>query len=113
VVQTLKLEGARDSADVKSALPIKESGWCVLRASSDQAEYPVLDNYVYATTSPIYVTLGERPPHSPEDARYFVAWIERVMDATSHYPDWNSAEEKEYVMKKLAEGKVVFEKLAN
>jgi hypothetical protein len=35
------------------------------------------------------------------------------MDATSHYPDWNSAEEKEYVMKKLAEGKVVFEKLAN
>jgi Tol biopolymer transport system component len=113
VVQTLKLEGARDSADVKSTLPIKESGWCVLRASSDQAEYPVLDNYVYATTSPIYVTLGERPPHSPEDARYFVAWIERVMDATSHYPDWNSAEEKEYVMKKLAEGKVVFEKLAN
>ena len=111
ILQTLKLEGARDSTSVNGTLPLKESGWCVLRASSDQAEYPVLDNYVYATTSPVYVTIGGKPPHSPEDAKYFIAWIARVMDATSHYPDWNSAAEKEYVMRKLEEGESVFEKL--
>jgi Tol biopolymer transport system component len=111
VAQTLKLDGARDSANVKGTLLLQESGWCLLRASSDQAEYPVLDNYVYATTSPVYVTVGGKRPRSPEDAKYFVAWIERVMDATSHYPDWNSAEEKVYVMKKLQEGKSIFEKM--
>jgi TolB protein len=111
VVQTLKLGGARDSADVTGTLPLKESGWCVLRASSDNAEYPVLDNYVYATTSPVYVTIGGKSPRSPEDAKYFAAWIDRTIDTTSRYPDWNSAGEKEYVLRRLAEAKAVYEKL--
>jgi TolB protein len=111
VAQTLKLAGARDSADVTGTLPLNESGWCLLRTSSDKAEYPVLDNYVYATTSPVYVTLGSKPPHSPEDAKYFAAWIDRTIDTTSHYPDWNSPAEKEYVLKRLAEAKSIFEKL--
>ncbi len=111
VIQTLSLNAARDAADVNGTLPLKESGWCVLRASSDRAEYPVLDNYVYATTSPIYVTVGDQKPRSGEDVKYFVAWIDRVIEATSQYPDWNSAAEKEYVLKRLAEGKAVFEKM--
>jgi hypothetical protein len=111
VVETLKLAGARDSADVTGTLPLNESGWCLLRASSDNAEYPVLDNYVYATTSPVYVTIGGNAPRSPEDAKYFAAWIDRTIDATSRYPDWNSPAEKEYVLKRLAEAKVVYEKL--
>ena len=111
MAQTLKLEGTRDSADVTGTLPLNESGWCVLRTSSDKAEYPVLDNYVYATTSPVYVTIGGKPPHSPVDAKYFAAWIDRTIDTTSHYPDWNSPAEKEYVLKRLAEAKSIFEKL--
>jgi TolB protein len=100
---------AREAADVSGTIPLKESGWCLLRASSDKAEYPVLDNYVYATTSPVYMTIGGKKPRSPEDAKYFVAWIERSIDTTSQYPDWNSAAEKEYVMGKLGEAKRVFE----
>jgi len=109
VAQTLKLAGARDVADVSGTIALKESGWCLLRASSDKAEYPVLDNYVYATTSPIYVTVGGKRARSPEDAKYFVAWIERMIDTTAKYPDWNSAAEKEYVMGRLSEGKKIFE----
>ena len=111
VTQTLKLGGALDSADVTGTLPLKESGWCVLRASSDSAEYPVLDNYVYATTSPVYVTIGGKPPRSPEDAKYFAAWIDRTIDATSHYPDWNSPAEKDCLLKRLAEAKAIYQKL--
>jgi TolB protein len=115
VVKSLTAEdsgdGPTDKVYVSGSVPLKESGWCVLRASSDKAEYPVLDNYVYATTSPIYVTIGGKKPTSPEDAKYFVAWIERVMQETGRYPDWNSAGEKEYVMGKLEEGKRVFEEL--
>ena len=111
VAQTLKLAGARDSADVTGTLPLNESGWCVLRTSSDKAEYPVLDNYVYATTSPVYVTIGGMPPRSPEDAKYFAAWINRTIDITSKYPDWNSPAEREYVLKRLADAKAVYEKL--
>jgi TolB protein len=111
VVQSLLLDGPKDSADAKGAVPIKESGWCVLRASSDKAEYPVLDNYVYATTSPVYVTIGGKPPRSPEDAKYFSAWVDRVLDTTSRSADWNSPEEKESVLQKLREAKQIFEAL--
>jgi TolB protein len=104
-------DGPTDKVYVSGTVPLKESGWCVLRAWSDKAEYPVLDNYVYATTSPIYVTIGGKKPQSPADAKYFVAWIERMMDTTSHYPDWNSAAEKEYVMGRLEEGKRVFARM--
>lgn len=111
VAQTIALNATRDDAEMNGTLALQESGWCVVRASSIQAEYPVLDNYVYATTSPVYVTIAGKPPRSTKDAKYFVSWIERMSEITSHYPDWNSAAEKEGVLKKLAEGKAIFEKL--
>jgi len=111
VVKDLKLEGARDSADVKGTIPMAESGWCVLRTYSDQAVYPVLDNYAYATTSPVYVTVAGAKPRSPEDAKYFAAWIARTMEITGAYPDWNSAQEKELVMKRLSDAKAIYEGL--
>jgi hypothetical protein len=69
----------------------------------------VLDNYAYATTSPVYVTVRNAKPRSPEDARYFAAWIARTMEITSAYPDWNSPGEKELVMKRLRDAKVIYE----
>ncbi len=111
VVKSLLERGSASSYDLAGSIPLSESGWCLLRASSDKSEYPILDNYVYATTSPIYVTVAGQRPRSPQDARYFMAWIDRVIEATSQYPDWNSASEKKYVLGRLAEGKAVFEKL--
>ena len=108
VAATLQLDGARTSSDVTGTIPIRESGWCVLRASSDAAEYPVLDNYVYATTSPIYVSVGGEKARSPEDAEYFVAWIDRVAEATAGYPDWNSVDEKKYVLGRIAEARGIY-----
>ena len=111
VAQNLKLEGARESADVTGAIPLRESGWCVLRAWSEKAEYPVMDNYAYATTSPVYVTIGGKRAYSKGDAEYFKAWIDRTSEITENYPDWNSAAEKESVMKRLQEAWAVYEGL--
>jgi TolB protein len=106
--------GAASSGVVLEAsgvVAFDRSGWCLVRASSDGAEYPVLDNYVYATTSPIYVTIAGRKPRSSEDAKYFVDWMERVIGATVRYRDWNSVGEEELVMRRLREAKVVYEGL--
>ncbi len=111
VVQSLLLDGPKVSADVSGKIPLKESGWCLLRASSDKAEYPVMDNYAYATTSPIYVTVADHKPRSPADAKYFAAWIQRTIEVTEKYPDWNSAAEKELVMKRLREAKKIYEEM--
>src|SRR5271169_1977349 len=111
VAQALKLEGTRESADLAGTIPLEESGWCLLRAWSEKAEYPVMDNYAYATTSPVYVTIGGKRAYAKEDAEYFKAWIDRTMEITGNYPDWNSAKEKQGVMKKLGDARAVYEGL--
>ena len=111
VAQILKLQGTRNSADVSGTIPLKESGWCLLRAWSEKAVYPVMDNYTYATTSPVYVTIGGKRAYASEDADYFKAWIDRTIEITDKYPDWNSAEEKQAVMQKLRYARAVYEGL--
>jgi hypothetical protein len=64
--------------------------------------------YPYATTSPIYISVGGEPVRSAEDAAYFVAWIDRLSQAASSYPDWRSAAEKEHVLKLLSAARAVY-----
>jgi hypothetical protein len=111
VIRELALGGHRDTANASGNLPIGASGWCLLRAFTAAAEYPVLDNFVYATTSPIYVSVGGAKPRAPEDARYFVAWIAHLLEVTAAYPDWNSPGEKAAVLEKLKEARAVYERL--
>src|SRR5947209_1059978 len=101
VVRDLKLSGDRQSADVEDKISISRSGWCLLRAWSDKAEHPVLDAYPYATTSPIYVTVAGSAPKPAEDAAYFIAWIDRLIDGAKSNKDWNTTAEKDAVLSLL------------
>ncbi|HMD32403.1 MAG TPA: CehA/McbA family metallohydrolase [Candidatus Acidoferrales bacterium] len=111
VARSLELAGARMSATASGTMPAAASGWCVLRAWSEHAEHPVLDLYPYATTSAVYITVAGRPPHSPEDAAYFLAWIARLREDVEHYPDWNSAGERALVIGQIDEARKKFERL--
>ncbi|HMK87128.1 MAG TPA: CehA/McbA family metallohydrolase, partial [Steroidobacteraceae bacterium] len=108
VVRSFTGHTAADHLDVEGTIPVKDTGWYVLRASTDQAREEVLDNYVYATTSPIYVTVAGEEPRSPEDAKYFAAWMDRLTEAAQHYPDWNNAAEKRGVLARIAEARAKF-----
>jgi TolB protein len=110
VAKELELAGRRTEAEVTGTLPLRESGWCLLRAWSDRAVRPVLDRYAYATTSPVYVRVGGAKPWSPEDARYFAAWIARTIELTSAYPDWNTPAEKQLVLERLAAAKSIYDR---
>ncbi|MBI4462775.1 MAG: CehA/McbA family metallohydrolase, partial [Acidobacteria bacterium] len=108
VVRDLKLEGQRDYAEVQGSLPITQSGWCLLRAWNEKPRHPILDIYPYATTSPIYVTVDGAPARSPEDAAYFVAWIDRIAEAVQEHRDWKTEQEKSQVMKMLSDARAVY-----
>jgi TolB protein len=108
VVQSFITRKGVDHGDFSGSIALKDSGWCVARASTEAGRYPVLDTYVYATTSPIYVTIDGRKPRSADDARYFAAWMDRMTETTSAYPDWNNAVEKRSVLERLTQAKAVF-----
>jgi TolB protein len=111
VVQDLQLNASRDAAEVTGSIPVSQPGWCLLRALSDKSEDPILDSYPYATTSPIYLTLDGKRPHSKSDAGYFAAWIDRLISAAQQHKDWNTDQERESVMDQLNRAKAVFVKL--
>jgi Tol biopolymer transport system component len=112
IVRELKLSADRENADEDVEIPISQSGWCLLRAWSEKAEHPILDDYVYATTSPIYVSVAGSIQKSPEDVAYFIAWVDRLIALASANQNWNADAEKASVLKTLNNAKAVYDKLA-
>jgi hypothetical protein len=112
VARELGLSADHRTAYVEGKLPLESSGWCLLRAFSDKAEYPILDLYPYATTSPVYVSMAGAPLRSTEDARYFVAWMGRLITAAQSSVMWNTETEKQAVLAIFEEAKEKYENIA-
>jgi Tol biopolymer transport system component len=108
MVRDLELSGNYTSADVKGDIQISHSGWCLLRASSENAQFPILDIYPYATTSPIYVTVQGSALPREQDAAYFVTWIDRLIEYAQRNKDWNTEAEKASVLDHLKEARAVY-----
>jgi Tol biopolymer transport system component len=94
VVATLKPGRTRTSADIDGTIVADASGWIVLRAWNEHADPHVQDIYPYATTSPVYVTIGGAAPKSPDDAKFFVRWLDRTFESAAARSDYNSDREK-------------------
>jgi hypothetical protein len=109
VVRELKLDAARESANVDGSIPLAASGWCLLRALADGPEMPVFDAFPYATTSPVYVSVAGAELKSPDDAKYFLAWIDRMVHSTETNTNWNTAAEKTAVLDLLEKARAVYE----
>jgi Tol biopolymer transport system component len=107
VIASHKTGPRRTEADVSGNMDIPVSGWVILRAWNDHADPKVQDIYPYATTSPIYITVNNQPPRSPEDATYFVKWLDRVI-ADASVCEYNSPEEKANTLDYLNAARRVF-----
>lgn len=112
VVATLPNMGDHENSTGTLWLPVERSGWITLRAWSGHATPPVLDIYPFATTSPVYLTIAGIPPRSPDDARFFIDWVDRLREGAEHHTGWNSDEEKRTVLDLIARARAEFEKRA-
>lgn len=112
VVARVPLAAGGTRADAKLTIPVERSGWFTVRAYSPRSRHPTLDIYPFATTSPIYVTLGREPIRSREDAEFFVRWVERLEQEAEAHPDWNSAAERDRVLGDLREARATWQRLA-
>ena len=108
VIASHPLEGTRSRADITGEIKIPTSGWLVLRAWNDHADSRVQDIYPYASTSPVYLTISKQPPQSPEDAIYFVKWLDRVIADATARDDYNSAKEKEETLQYLNKARTLY-----
>jgi TolB protein len=110
VAATVPLTENRTDVALAIKLAIHESGWYLLRARGSRPAYPILDFYPYATTSPIYVTVGGRPIRSAADAKYFIAWIDRLEAGAAAHPGWNSSDERTATLESIRQARAVFQR---
>jgi hypothetical protein len=108
VIASLPLDEAGTTGRASQQLEIDRSGWYLVRAWNSKATHPVLDVLPFATTSPIYVSVGGEPVRSREDADYFIGWIDRLHQAARAHDAYNSAEERTAVLKLLSDARAVF-----
>jgi hypothetical protein len=93
VVLSFDLRDDRRRFDSSGTIDLEGSGWILLRAWNDNPHVELLDLYPYATTSPIYIDAPAAPP-APDDAAYFLTWMDRVIQAAEARGGWNSDQEK-------------------
>jgi TolB protein len=106
VVKRFDLTGDRTRFDAEGALDVPQGGWLLLRAYNDEADPKLLDLYPYATTNPVW--FEGAAPDASEDAAYFIAWLDRVIEAASARDDWNDAGEKDATLAYLREAQAMF-----
>jgi hypothetical protein len=109
VIASHRLDRARTQADVSGDVEIPASGWLLLRAWNDHADPKVQDIYPYASTSPVYLTVDRQALRSPEDAAYFVSWLDRVIAGATARSDYNTAQEKQNTLQYLSAARTVFQ----
>jgi Tol biopolymer transport system component len=109
VVAAHKLGGPRTSADVDGSFTPDSSGWVALRAWNGHADPHVQDIYPYATTSPVYVSIGGAAPKSPGDAKFFMRWLDRTLESAAARTDYNSDREKTDTLEYLKSARSEFE----
>ncbi|HJV23600.1 MAG TPA: CehA/McbA family metallohydrolase [Holophagaceae bacterium] len=97
------------TADVRGRVTVKGPGWLLLRAWNDGPEASVLDIYPFATTSPVYVTAAGQTLKSRAAGAYFLAWLDRVQQATEAHPDYRTAGEREAVLADIRRARAVYE----
>jgi hypothetical protein len=111
VVKSVPLSGDRAKADFADTIRLNESGWLLLRAWNDHATPDVFDLYPYATTNPVFVTVGGRPVRSSADAEFFLKWIDKVRASSAANHDYNNEAERAAILRHIDDARRVFEGL--
>ncbi|MCC6930249.1 MAG: CehA/McbA family metallohydrolase [Gemmatimonadaceae bacterium] len=101
VVARLRPGSRGTRADTAVTLAVSESGWYLARAFAARSRHPVLDLQPLGTTSPVYVTVGNRPIRSARDARYFLRWVDRLRANATAFTAWNDLRERDHVIAML------------
>jgi hypothetical protein len=68
----------------------------------------VLDDYIYATTSPIYVRVAGSTPKPAADAAFFLAWIDRLTETVKANRSWNTTAERASVLQTLDQARRIY-----
>lgn len=99
-------------ATFSESVPVDRSGWIAARVTGPERQHLMMDSYVYAHTSPVYLVKEGSRPTSLEDARYFLRWIDRVLELLERSPAFDTPAQKQEVIQLWRRARDVYAGLA-
>jgi len=72
----------RETVEFTHRVNVQESSWIALRALGPRHRLVLNDTQTYAHTSPVYVTVANRPVRIADDVRFYREWVERLITRT-------------------------------
>ena len=106
---------------IHRSLAVSQSSWLAARVTGPGYQHLLMDTYVYAHTSPVYLTDANAPAISKEDAIHFRDWIDEVLPAIEQAdcnkrgflaPCFDTVAEKKEVLQIWRQARDVYQGLA-
>ena len=66
---------------INKSFTVDKSGWLAARVTGAGNQHLLMDSYLFAHTSPVYLSKAGEPTSSKEDAIHFRDWIDEVIPA--------------------------------
>jgi hypothetical protein len=92
-------------------IAMEGSGWVALRARGPESRH-VFDGPVWAHSSPVFVTVANKPIASKKDAAFFVAWIDRLIDSMGRRNRYAKPEDRQRVEALFRRAQARFQEIA-
>lgn len=92
-----------------ATLTIDRSSWIAARASGPRHRLVLNDTATFAHTSPIYVTMANQPIRSPEDARFFTDWIDRLIQRVHQRGQFSTPARKQEVVELFTRAREIYQ----
>jgi len=92
-------------------LQLDESSWMAFRISGDPHEDHD-EKHLYAHSAPVYVRIGKQPIASPDDAKFFLQWLDRLEEELHKRDRVVGNDLHEHVHGQLEAARKVYSKIA-
>ena len=93
------------------AIPVEHTSWVALRVRGP--DHPALfDGPAFAHSSPVYVHIADKPLVRPQDAAYFVDWIDRLLRVVAARDRYASADDRQQVEQIFRRARARYQRLA-
>jgi hypothetical protein len=96
------------AAAIDEQIELDRSSWIAARATGPWHRLILNDAYAFAHTSPVYVTLDDRPISSPDDARFWADWITRLIERVNTRARFATPERRQEVVTLFEKAREVY-----
>ncbi|MBL8229169.1 MAG: CehA/McbA family metallohydrolase [Bryobacterales bacterium] len=94
----------------RAALTLERSAWVAARVRGPWHRLILNDAAAFAHTSPVYVKVGGQPIRSREDADFWIAWIDKLMERTRQRGRFSTDARREEVLALFQKARTTYER---